>query len=52
MDSGFVTYRKSKGGNRPLLNDSGDGDDNNAEYISIYQTKVKSWRKLLKIGTF
>ena len=50
MDSGFVTYRKSKGGDHPLLDYSDDGDDNNAAYISVYQTEVESWRKLLKVG--
>ena len=50
MDSGFVTYRKSKGDDRPLLDDSNDGDNNNSAYISVYQTEVESWRKLLKVG--
>ena len=50
MDSGFVTYRKGKGDNCPLLDDSDCDDDNNAAYISVYQTKVESWRKLLKVG--
>ena len=49
MDSEFVTYRKSKGNDRPLLDDSDDGNDNNAAYISVYQTEVKSWRNFLKL---
>ena len=49
MDSGFVTYRKSKGDDRPLLNDSDDSDNNNTAYISVDQTEVESWRKLLKL---
>ena len=38
MDSGFVTYHKSKGNDHPSLNDSDDYDDNNAAYISVCQT--------------
>ena len=34
MDSNFVTYRKIKGNDRPLIYDSDDGDDNNSVYIS------------------
>ena len=49
MDSGFVTYRKSKGGDRPLLDDSDDGDENNTAYLSVYQTKVGSWKNLLNV---
>ena len=50
MDSGFVTYRKSKGDDHLLLDDSEVTDDNNAAYISVYQTEVESWRKLHKDG--
>ena len=51
MESGFVTYHKSKGDDYKLLDESDDGDDNNSVYISVYQTKVESWRKLLNVGT-
>ena len=50
MNSGFVTYRKSNGDDRPLLDDSDDDDDDNKAYISVYQTEVESWRKILKFG--
>ena len=50
MDSGFVTYRKTKGDDQQLLDDSDDGNTGNAAYISVYQNEVESWRKLLKVG--
>ena len=50
MDSGFVTYRKSYGDNRPLLDDNDAGYDNDTAYISVYQTEVESWINLLKVG--
>ena len=50
MDSGFVTYRKNKADGELLVDDSTDGNTGNAEYISVYQNEVESWRKLLKVG--
>ena len=50
MGSGFVTYRKSKGNDYPLLDYSDCGDDDDAVYISIYQTEVESRRKILKVS--
>ena len=53
MNSGFVTYRKSKGDSHPSVGDQGDDDDdydNNGGFISVYQNEVESWRKLLKVG--
>ena len=47
MDSGFVTYRKFKGDDRPLSGNNDEDDDNDGAYISVYQEEVKSWRKLL-----
>ena len=48
MDSGFVTYRKSKGDSRPSVGDN--DDDNNSGFISVYKNDVEFWRKSLKVG--
>ena len=45
MDSSFLTYRKSKDSDHPLLDDSDDVGDNNAAYTSVHQTEVESWGK-------
>ena len=50
MDSGFVTYRKSKGDDHPVSGGTEDGSDNNGVFISVYQHEVEYWRKLLKLG--
>ena len=50
MNSSFVTYRISKGDDRLFLDGNDCEDDNNAAHISVYQTEVESWRKLLKVG--
>ena len=45
MNSGFATYKKNADDNVPVSN----GNDND-EFISVYQTEVESWRKLIKFG--
>ena len=45
MNSGFVTYRKSKGSDLPV-----SGGTDNDKFISVYQHEVESWRKLLQLG--
>ena len=41
MDSGFVTYQKTKGGDHPLLGENEEDDDSNGAYISAYQNEVE-----------
>ena len=50
MESGFISYHKSKGDNRPLLDNNCDRDNNNTAYISVYQTEFKSWGKFVRVG--